>query len=196
MVLGKEANLNDDSLRQRFIGESVLAVELVQMRRRSRPAIRGYDAPIDDWGEGKSSDVPDVIEPRDMKVLNEGHFVCVVAVRSGNRPVINIVTPCRRNAARDRILRTHPISRRTHLRMCAVRELALEVKSNIFADPVATPQPTRRMHEGIARSWRPYGEETSFGVSRAAGIWGRGIVYQFKPRFKGFVGSHSMFGDL
>lgn len=80
--------------------------------------------------------------------------------------------------------------------MCAVRELALEVKSNIFADPVATPQPAEGMHEGIAGSWCPYGEETSFGIERAAGIWGRGIVYQFKPRFKGFVCSHSTFGDL
>ena len=80
--------------------------------------------------------------------------------------------------------------------MRAVRELALEVKSDIFADPEATPQPARRMHEGIARSWCPYGEETSFRVNRATGIGGRGIVYQFKPRFKGFVGSHSMFGDL
>ena len=80
--------------------------------------------------------------------------------------------------------------------MRAVCELALEVKGDIFADPVATVQSTRGMHQSVARSWRPYGEETSFGVSRAAGIWGRGIVYQFKPRFKGFVGSHSMFGDL
>lgn len=80
--------------------------------------------------------------------------------------------------------------------MRAVRELALEVKSDIFADPEATAQSTRRMHESIARPRRPYGEETGFRVSRAAGIGGRGIVYQFKPRFKGFVGSHSMFGDL
>lgn len=80
--------------------------------------------------------------------------------------------------------------------MRAVRELALEVKSDIFADAEATPQSTRRMHEGIARSWRPYGEETGFRVSRATGIWGRGIVYQLTPRFKGFVCSHSMFGDL
>ena len=80
--------------------------------------------------------------------------------------------------------------------MRAVRELALEIKSNIFADAEATPQPAEGMHEGIARSWRPYGEETGFGIERAAGIWGRGIVYQFKPRFKGFMGSHSMFGDL
>ena len=48
-------------------------------------------------------------------------------------------------------------------------ELALEVKSNILADPVATPQPARGMHEGIARSWHPYGEETSFRVNRATG---------------------------
>lgn len=162
----------------------------------SRPAIRGYNAPIDDWGEGKSSDVPDVIEPRDVKVLDEALFVGVVAVRSGNGPVIDVVSPCRRNAARDRILRTHPISRRTHLRMCAVCELALEVKSDIFTDAEATPQPAEGMHEGIARSRRPYGEETGFRVSRAAGIGGRGIVCQFKPRFKGFVCSHSMFGDL
>ena len=57
-----------------------MAVELVQMCGWSRPAIRGYDAPIDDWGEGKSSDVPDVIEPRDVKVLDEALFVGVVAV--------------------------------------------------------------------------------------------------------------------
>lgn len=80
--------------------------------------------------------------------------------------------------------------------MRAVRELALEVKRNIFADAEATPQPAEGMHEGIARSRRPYGEETGFGIERAAGIGGRRIVYQFKPRFKGFVGSHSMFGDL
>ena len=80
--------------------------------------------------------------------------------------------------------------------MCAVRELALEIKSDIFADAVATPQPAEGMHEGIARSRRPYGEETSFGVIRAADIGGRRIVYQLKPRFKGFVGSHSTFGDL
>ena len=59
--------------------------------------------------------------------------------------------------------------------MRAVRELALEVKSDIFADPEATPQPARRMHEGIARSRRPHGEETGFRVSRATGIWGRVI---------------------
>lgn len=53
--------------------------------------------------------------------------------------------------------------------MRAVCELALEVKSNILADPVATPQPARGMHEGIARSWHPYGEETSFRVNRATG---------------------------
>lgn len=80
--------------------------------------------------------------------------------------------------------------------MCAVRELALEIKSDIFADAVATPQPAEGMHEGIARSRRPHGEETGFRVSRAAGIGGRRIVYQLKPRFKGFVCSHSMFGDL
>lgn len=55
-----------------------------------------------------------------------------------------------------------------------MRELALEVKSNIFADPVATAQSTRRMHEGIARSWRPYGEETGFRIERAAGTGGGG----------------------
>ena len=77
-----------------------------------------------------------------------------------------------------------------------MRELALEVESDIFADPVATPQPAEGMHEGIARPRCPYGEETSFGIERAAGIGGRRIVYQLKPRFKGFVGSHSMFGDL
>lgn len=80
--------------------------------------------------------------------------------------------------------------------MRAVRELALEVKSNIFADAEATPQPTEGMHEGIARSRRPHGEETSFRVNRATDIGGRRIVYQLKPRFKGFVCSHSMFGDL
>lgn len=80
--------------------------------------------------------------------------------------------------------------------MRAVRELALEVKSNIFADPVATAQSTQGMHEGIARSRCPHGEETGFRVSRAAGIGGRRIVYQLKPRFKGFMCSHSMFGDL
>lgn len=196
MVLGKEANLNEDSLRQRFIGESVLAVELVQMCRRSRPAIRGYDAPIDDWGEGKSSDVPDVIEPRDMKVLNEGLFVCVVAVRSGNRPVINIVTPCRRNAARDRILRTHPISRRTHLRMCAVRELALEIKSDILADAEAIAKSTRGMRQSITRSWCPHREETAFRIKRAARIGGRRIVYHLKPRFKASARNRSMCGAL
>ena len=80
--------------------------------------------------------------------------------------------------------------------MRAVRELALEVESDIFADPEATAQSTRRMHEGIARPRCPYGEETGFRVKWATGIWGRGIVYQLKPRFKGFVGSHSMFADL
>ncbi len=140
--------------------------------------------------------MPDVIEPRDVKVLDEALFVGVVAIRSDDGPVINVVTPCRRNATRDRILRTHPISRRTHLRMCAVRELALEVESDIFAEPVATPQPAEGMHEGIARSWCPYGEETSFRVNRATGIGGRGIVYQFKPRFKGYVCNRSIIGDL
>lgn len=80
--------------------------------------------------------------------------------------------------------------------MRAVRELALEIKSDIFADAEATPQPAEGMHEGIARSWRPYGEETSFGIERAASIGGRRIIYQLKPLFKGFVCSHSMFGDL
>ena len=56
-----------------------------------------------------------------------------------------------------------------------MRELALEVESDIFADPVATPQPTRGMHEGIARSRRPDGEETSFRVNRATGIGGGAI---------------------
>lgn len=149
-----------------------MAVELVQLCGWSRPAICGYDAPIDDWGEGKCSDVPDVIEPRDVKVLDEALFVGVVAVRSGNRPVINVVTPRRRNAARDRILRTHPISRRTHLRVRAVCELALEVKSDIFTDAEATAQTTRRMHQSIARPWCPHREETSFRVNRVTGIGG------------------------
>ena len=80
--------------------------------------------------------------------------------------------------------------------MRAVRELALEIKSDIFADAEATPQPAEGMHEGIARSWRPYGEETGFGIERTTDNGERRIVYQLKPRFKGFVGSHSMFGDL
>ncbi len=80
--------------------------------------------------------------------------------------------------------------------MRAVRELALEVKSDIFADAEATPQSAEGMHEGIARSWRPHREETSFRVNRATGIGGRRIVYQIKPRFKWFVCSYSMFGDL
>ena len=139
------------------------------MRGRRRPAIGGNNAVVDDWGEGKCPDMPDVIKPRNVKVLDEGLFVRVIAVRSRKRSMIDVVSPCRRNAARDGILRTHPISRRTHLRMLAVRELALEVESDIFADPVATPQPARSMHEGIARSRRPYGEETSFRVNRATG---------------------------
>lgn len=53
--------------------------------------------------------------------------------------------------------------------MRAVCELALEVKSDIFADAEATPQSARRMHEGIARSRRPHGEETGFRVNRATG---------------------------
>ena len=53
--------------------------------------------------------------------------------------------------------------------MRAVRELALEIKSNIFTDAEATPQPAEGMHEGIARSWCPHGEETGFRVSRATG---------------------------
>ena len=69
--------------------------------------------------------------------------------------------------------------------MRAVRELALEVKSDIFADAEATPQSAEGMHEGIARSWCPHGEETSFRIERATGIGGRRIVYQLKPRFKG-----------
>ena len=137
------------------------------MRGRRRPAIGGNNAVVDDWGEGKCPDMPDVIEPRDVKVLDEGLFVRVIAVRSRKRSVIDVVSPCRRNTARNGILRTHPISRRTHLRMRAVRELALEVESDIFADPVATPQTARRIREGIARSWRPYGEETSFGIEWA-----------------------------
>ena len=137
------------------------------MRGRRRPAIGGNNAVVDDWGEGKCPDMPDVIKPRNVKVLDEGLFVRVIAVRSRKRSVIDIVSPCRRNTARNGILRTHPISRRTHLRMRAVCELSLEVESDIFADPVATPQPARGMHEGIARSWRPYGEETSFRVNRA-----------------------------
>ena len=80
--------------------------------------------------------------------------------------------------------------------MRAVCELALEIKSNIFADAVATAQSTRRMHQSVARSWCPHGKETSFGIERATGIGGRRIVYQLKPRFKGFVCSHSIFGDL
>lgn len=142
-------------------------VQLVQMRGWRRPAIGGNNAVVDDWGEGKCPDMPDVIKPRNVKVLDEGLFVRVIAVRSRKRSVIDVVSPCRRNTARNGILRTHPISRRTHLRMRAVRELALEVESDIFADPVATPQPARGMHEGIARSRRPYGEETSFRVNRA-----------------------------
>lgn len=80
--------------------------------------------------------------------------------------------------------------------MCAVRELALEIKSDIFADPEATPQPAEGMHERIARSRCPHREETGFRIERTAGIGGRRIIYQLKPRFKGFMGSHSMFGDL
>ena len=137
------------------------------MRWRRRPAIGGNNAVVDDRGEGKCPDMPDVIKPRDVKVLDEGLFVRVIAVRSRKRSVIDVVSPCRRNTARNGILRTHPISRRTHLRMRAVRELALEIKSDIFADPVATPQPARGMHEGIAWSRRPYGEETSFGIEWA-----------------------------
>ena len=140
--------------------------------------------------------MPDVIEPRDVKVLDEGLFVRVIAVRSRKRSVIDVVSPCRRNTARNGILRTHPISRRAHLRMCAVRELALEIKSNILTGAEATAQSTRGMHEGIARSWCSHREETSFRVNRATGIGGRRIVYQLKPRFKGFVCSHSTFGDL
>lgn len=144
-------------------------VQLVQLCGRRRPAIGGNNAVVDDWGEGKSPDMPDVIKPRNVKVLDEGLFVRVIAVRLRKCSVIDVVSPCRRNTARNGILRTHPISRRTHLRMRAVRELALEVESDIFADPVATPQPARGMHEGIARSRRPYGEETSFRVNRATG---------------------------
>ena len=145
-------------------------VQLVQMRGWRRPAIGGNNAVVDDWGEGKCPDMPDVIKPRNVKVLDEGLFVRVIAVRSRKRSVIDVVSPCRRNTARNGILRTHPISRRTHLRMRAVRELALEVESDIFADPVATPQPARSMHEGIARSRRPYGEK------RVSGSIGRPAV--------------------
>lgn len=56
--------------------------------------------------------------------------------------------------------------------MRAVRELALEVKSNIFADPVATPQPAEGMHEGIARSRCPHWEETGSRIKWATGIGG------------------------
>lgn len=77
-----------------------------------------------------------------------------------------------------------------------MRELALEIKSDILTDAEAIAKSTRGMRQCITRSWCPHREETGFRVSRAAGIGGRGIVYQFKPRFKGFVGSHSMFGDL
>ena len=81
--------------------------------------------------------------------------------------------------------------------MRAVRELALEGKSNIFADPVATPQPAEGMHEGIARSRCPHWEETGSRIKWATGIGGgRRIVYQLKPRFKGSVCNRSMFGDL
>ena len=58
--------------------------------------------------------------------------------------------------------------------MRAVRELALEVKSNIFADPVATPQPAEGMHEGIARSRCPHWEETGSRIKWATGIGGGG----------------------
>lgn len=80
--------------------------------------------------------------------------------------------------------------------MRAVRELALEVKSDIFADPVVTAQSTRGVHQSVARSWCSHREETSFRVKWATGIGGRRIVYQLKPRFKGFVCSHSMFSAL
>ena len=68
--------------------------------------------------------------------------------------------------------------------MCAVRELALEIKGNIFADAEATPQPAEGMHEGIARSWHPYGEETSFGIERAAGIGGEEDCLPIKASFQ------------
>lgn len=54
-------------------------------------------------------------------------------------------------------------------------ELALEVKSDIFADPVVTAQSTRGMHQSIARSWCPDGEETSLRVNWATGIGGGAI---------------------
>lgn len=116
--------------------------------------------------------MPDVIEPRDVKVLDEALFVGVVAIRSDDGPVINVVTPCRRNATRDRILRTHPISRRTHLRVRAVCELALEIKSDILTDAEAIAKSTRGMRQCIARSWCPHREETGLRVSRATGIGG------------------------
>lgn len=53
--------------------------------------------------------------------------------------------------------------------MRAVRELALEIKSDIFADAEATPQSAEGMHEGIARPRRPHGEEKGFRVKRAVG---------------------------
>lgn len=43
-----------------------------------------------------------------------------------------------------------------------MRELALEIKSDIFADAEATPQSAEGMHEGIARPRRPHGEEKGF----------------------------------
>ena len=75
------------------------------MRGRRRPAIGGNNAVVDDWGEGKCPDMPDVIEPRDVKVLDEGLFVRVIAVRSRKRSVIDVVSPCRRNTARNGIPR-------------------------------------------------------------------------------------------
>ena len=113
--------------------------------------------------------MPDVIKPRNVKVLDEGLFVRVIAVRSRKSSVIDVVSPYRRNAAWNGILRTHPISRRAHFRVRAVRELALEVESDIFADPVATPQPARGMRERIVRSRCPDGEETGFGIEWATG---------------------------
>lgn len=139
------------------------------MRWRRRPAIGGNNAVVDDWGEGKCPDMPDVIKPRNVKVLDEGLFVRVIAVRSRKRSVIDVVSPRRRNTARNGILRTHPISRRAHLRVRAVRELALKVESDIFSDPVATTQSARGMHECIARSRCPDGEETGFGIEWATG---------------------------
>lgn len=68
--------------------------------------------------------------------------------------------------------------------MRAVRELALEVKSNIFADPVATPQPAEGMHEGIARSRCPHWEETGSRIKWATGIGGEEDCLPIKASFQ------------